>query len=114
MTYVLWHIRAFSSSLLHVIITRSQLPFFKIFSNFVCFCPKLQIFFLLFLPFFKNFFCPFSEKSHARPYFPVCPAHVSNRFKFDTFLLSYFLLKMVSVIKKNCRLFDKNSQITMI
>ena len=36
-------IRAFSSSLLRVIIARNNLPFFKIFSNFVYFCPIFQI-----------------------------------------------------------------------
>ena len=36
--------RAYCSSLLHVIILRNQLLFFKIFSNFVPFCPNFQIF----------------------------------------------------------------------
>ena len=44
-----------------------QLLFFKIFSNFVHFCPNFQIF----IPFcsFKNIFNPFSELLHACPYF---------------------------------------------
>ena len=45
-------IRAHSSSLLRVIITCDHLPFFKIFLNFVHFCPDFQI------------FCPFSEKKY--------------------------------------------------
>ena len=46
--------RAFSSSLLRAIIVRNHLPFFKVFSNFVHFCPTFQIF----CP-FLTFFCPF-------------------------------------------------------
>ena len=59
--------RAYSSSFLRAIIARNHLPFFKIFSNFVHFCPNFQIF----CPFLNFFvlFCPFSEKSHACPYF---------------------------------------------
>ena len=59
--------RAFSSSSSSAIITHNHLPFLKIFSNLVHFCPNFQIFcpFLSFL----TFFCPFSEKSHTRPYF---------------------------------------------
>ena len=52
-------VKAFSSSLMSVIIVRNHLPFFNIFSNFVHFCPNFQIF-CAFLPFF--------EKSHACPY----------------------------------------------
>ena len=52
------HIRAYSSNLLRKIIVRNNLPFFKIFSNFVHFRLNFQIFcpFLnIFLPFFlKN------------------------------------------------------------
>ena len=44
-------LRAFFSSLLHAIIAHKHLPFFKIFSNFVHFCPNFQIF-CPFLPFF--------------------------------------------------------------
>ena len=46
--------RAFSSSLLRAIVARNHLPFFKIFSNLVHFCPNFQIFcpFLTFFPFF--------------------------------------------------------------
>ena len=63
--------RAFSSSLLRAIIAHNHLLFFKIFSNFVYFCPNFQIFcpFLPFLEIFLLLFCPFSEKSHACPYF---------------------------------------------
>ena len=57
--------RAHYGNLLRVIIARSHLPFFKIFSNFVHFCPNFQIF----CPFLTFFFCPYSEKSHACPYF---------------------------------------------
>ena len=53
----IWEIRAFSSSLLHVIIACNHMPFFKLFSNFVHFCPNFQIF-CLFLLFF-NIFHPF-------------------------------------------------------
>ena len=59
--------RAFSSSLLRAIIAFNHLPFFKIFSNFVNFCPNFQIF-CPFLSFF-NIFCPFSEKLHVFLYF---------------------------------------------
>ena len=37
------HCRAFSSSLLHAIISHNHLPFFKIFSNFVHFCWNFRI-----------------------------------------------------------------------
>ena len=49
--------RAFCSSLLCAIIACSHLPFFKIFSNFVHFCPNFQIF-CPFLP-ILNIFMPF-------------------------------------------------------
>ena len=49
--------RAHSSSVLHALIAHNQLPFFKIFSNFVHFCPNFQ----MFCP-FSTFICPFSEK----------------------------------------------------
>ena len=47
--------RAYSSSLLRAIIARSHLPFFKILSNFVHFCPNFQIF-CRFLPFYYYFY----------------------------------------------------------
>ena len=47
----LGHIRAYSNSLMRVKIACNHLPFFKIFSNFVHFCPNFQI------------FCPFFEKN---------------------------------------------------
>ena len=56
--------KAYSSSLLHMIIACNHLPLFKIFSNFIHFCPNFQIF----SP-FSRFTCPFSEKSHPCPYF---------------------------------------------
>ena len=56
--------RAFSSSLLRAIVARSHLPFFKIFSNLVHFCPSFQ----MFCP-FLTFFCLFFGKLHACPYF---------------------------------------------
>ena len=46
-----WVNRAFSSSLLNAVIARSHLPFFKIFLNFVYFCPNFQIFCHLFCTF---------------------------------------------------------------
>ena len=49
-----------SSCFMQVIVAHMRLPFFKIFSNFVHFCPKFKIF----CPFFT-----FSEKLHTRPYF---------------------------------------------
>ena len=57
--------RAYSSCSMHAIVACMGLPFFKVFSNFVHFCPKFQIF-CPFFPFFTPFF---SEKSHAYPYF---------------------------------------------
>ena len=55
-------VRAYSSSLLHVIITHNHL-FFKIFWNFVHFCPNSQIFFP-----FSIFLGSFSEKSQLLPF----------------------------------------------
>ena len=55
-------VRAYSSGLLHVVITYHQLPFFKMFSNFVRFCPNFQIFFP-----FSTFPCPFSKESQSMP-----------------------------------------------
>ena len=52
-----WKDRAYSSSLLCVIIAYNHLPFFKIISNFVHFCANFLIFY------------PFSEKSHPCFYF---------------------------------------------
>ena len=49
--------KAFSGSLLPAIMARNHLPFFKIFSSVVHFCPHFQIFFT-FLP-FLNIFLPF-------------------------------------------------------
>ena len=61
--------RAYSSSLLHVIIACNHLPFLKTFSNFVRVCPNFQIFctFLLFLNILFALFCPFSEKIAHMP-----------------------------------------------
>ena len=64
----------FSSSSLPAIIAHNHLPTFKIFSNFVHFCPIFK-YFALFYPFLTFFlplfalFCPFSEKSQTCPYF---------------------------------------------
>ena len=44
-------IRAYSSCSMHAIVARMRLPFLKIFSNFLHFCPHFQIF-CPFLPFF--------------------------------------------------------------
>ena len=57
LTYYFSVSRACSISLLRAIITRNHLPFFKIFSNFVHFCPNLQTF----CPFLTSLtiFCPF-------------------------------------------------------
>ena len=43
--------RAYSSCFMHALVAHMRLPFFKIFSYFVHFCPNLQIFCPL-LPFF--------------------------------------------------------------
>ena len=56
-------VRVYSSSLLHVIITHNHLLFFKIFWNFVHFCPNSQIFFP-----FSIFLSSFSEKSQLLPF----------------------------------------------
>ena len=58
------------SSLLYAIIAYNDLPFFKIFPNFIFFATifKYFAFFALF-NIFLPFFCPFSEKSHVCPYF---------------------------------------------
>ena len=52
-------LRAFSNSLFRAIITHNHMPFFKIFYNFVHFCPNFQIFcpFWPFLNIFLLFFC---------------------------------------------------------
>ena len=46
--------RACSSCFMHAIIARMRLSFFKIFSNFVHFCPNFQIFCPFFALFLKN------------------------------------------------------------
>ena len=53
--------RAYSSCFMHRMTAHRRLFFFKKFSNFVHFCPNI-------LPFLA-FFCPFSEKLHACPFF---------------------------------------------
>ena len=61
--------RAYSSSLLHAIIARSHLPFFKILQILYTFAQIFK-YFAVFYPFIIIFifFCTF-EKSHACPYF---------------------------------------------
>ena len=54
--------KAFSSSLLHAITTRNHLPFFKIFSNLIYFCPNFEIF-CPFLTFFSPFFWKIARTS---------------------------------------------------
>ena len=75
LTFKIWQERGlFSSSSLPAIIAHNHLPTFKIFSNFVHFCPIFK-YFALFYPFLTFFlplfalFCPFSEKSQTCPYF---------------------------------------------
>ena len=75
--------RAFSSSLLHATVTRNRLPFFKISSNLVHFCPNVQIF----CP-FLTFFCLSSGKSHACPYF--LEKALGNLLKVLVCLFLYF------------------------
>ena len=60
--------RTYSSSLLHAIIACNHLPLFKIFSNFVHFCPDSQIFCPFFpVEHFLSFFCPFFWKIARMP-----------------------------------------------
>ena len=63
---IVWAIGAYSRSLLRAIIARNHLLSFKIFSNFVHFCPNFQIF-CLFFALFCSFFCPFFEKIACMP-----------------------------------------------
>ena len=69
--------RAYSSSLLRVIISRNHSSFFQIFSNFVHFCPYFQIlcpflpYFALFLLFFGLFFALFFWKVARMPLLSV-------------------------------------------
>ena len=44
--------RAYSSSFMHAIVAHMRFPFFKVFSNFVHFCPNFQMF-CPFCPFFR-------------------------------------------------------------
>ena len=97
-------IRAFSNSLLRAIIPHNHLPFFKIFSNFVYFCPCFQTF-CAFLTFFALFLknCTHTLTFLNRPwvfilksqcwqiytsshYFKYCVADVAN----NEFLLKLF------------------------
>ena len=56
--------RAYSSCFMHVIVARMRLPFFKLFSSFVYFCPNFQTNY-----FFLTWFCPFSKNLRECPYF---------------------------------------------
>ena len=47
--------RVYSSCFMHAIVEHMRLPFFKVFSNILNFCPNFQI-----LCPFLSFFCPFS------------------------------------------------------
>ena len=49
-------VRAYSSCFMHAIVAQMKLPFFKIFSIFVHFCPNFQIYGPL-LPFFWKITC---------------------------------------------------------
>ena len=51
LVYILFTSRAYSSCFMHAIVARLRLAFFKVFLNFVHFCPNFQIF-CPFLPFF--------------------------------------------------------------
>ena len=75
----LYHIRAYSSSLLCAIIAHNHLPIFKIFSNFVHFCPNFKYFAL----FWKN--------AHMSFLSTVGPAHR----KILDFILCHLYLKIV-------------------
>ena len=69
--------RAFSSSLLHVIITCNHLPFFKIFSNFVYICPNFQIF-CLSPPFFTFYALFLKNRMHALTFWNTPWAYILN------------------------------------
>ena len=69
--------RAFFSGLLRGIIARNKLPLFKMFSNFVHFCPNFQIF-CPFLP-FSNIFLPFFFKISRVPWLSRIGPAFSNR-----------------------------------
>ena len=84
---------AFSSSLLDAIIARNHLSLFKIFSNLVHFCPNSQIF----SP-FLTFFCPFSGKSHACPYF--LELALGNLLKVLLCLFLYLESSQVIILSK--------------
>ena len=94
------HIRAHSSSLLHAIIAHNHLPFFKIFSNFVHFCPNFQIF-CHFLPFF-NIFCPFLPffwKIACMPLLSrIGPAHIISIFRLCIVILPSFFQSLNSSV----------------
>ena len=77
--------RAYFSSLLCAIIARNHLLFFKIFSNFVHFCPNFQVF----CP-FSTFPCPFFEKSHPCPYF----------LEYALIKISLIQAKLISQLRK--------------
>ena len=85
--------RAFSSSLLHTIIARNHLPFFKIFSNLVHFLPKFSNIFHFF-----NIFCPFSGKLYASPYF--LEYSLGNLLKVLVFLFLYLESNQVIILWK--------------
>ena len=55
-------VKAYSSTLLHAIITHSHLPFFKIFWNVVHFCPSFQFF-----SHFQRFFALFLKNHNPFP-----------------------------------------------
>ena len=71
--------KAYSGCFMHATLARMRLPFFKIFSNFVHFCPNFTI------------FCPFSEKSHLCPFFLqqalIPPGNTKKHHKTSGFLI---------------------------
>ena len=96
--------RAYSSSLLCVIIARSHLHFFKIFSNFEHFCPNFQIFF----PFFALFYLLWkithmpllSRIGQGEHYRKTIPSWAPNWCSFDSLtdmLLKWYLENTIGI-----------------
>ena len=121
-------VRDFSSNLLHAIILCNHLPFFKVFSNFVHFCPNFQIF-CPFCPFWTFFrpFLPFFWKISCMPLLsrigtvdrnkPLFKLWINKQFCWDICLLLfhfYFIYIKETTEPEMCNLeqnVDKTSYI---
>ena len=89
----------YSSCFMHGIVACMRLPFFKIFSNFVHFCPNFQIFWP-FLP----IFCLFSEKSHGCSYCleqALAGNKLFKKFKKSRLNIDRGLYKKLNMIPQN-------------